>query len=89
MRQVRRNPLAVGRKTVPHLRLVKAFFWAAFVAMVSLTSGAGALFVARASLGRTSLADPTLLTEWLIAMGQKMKTAQQTEVDPSSYQARR
>ena len=70
MRQVRRSPLAVGRKTVPHLRLVKAFFWAAFVAMASLTSGAGALFVARASLGRTSLADPTLLPEWLIALGQ-------------------
>ncbi len=70
MRQVRRSPLAVGRKRVPHLRLVKAFFLAAFVAMASLTSGAGALFLARASLGRTSLADPTLLTEWLIALGQ-------------------
>ncbi|MCI0568530.1 MAG: hypothetical protein L0Z52_10145 [Acidobacteria bacterium] len=70
MRLVRKNPLSVGRKSVPHLRLVKAIFWAAFVGMASLTSGAGALFVARASLGRTSLADPTLLTDWLIALGQ-------------------
>ena len=70
MRQVRKNPLTAGRKRVPHLRLVKAFFWAAFVGVASLTAGAGAVFVARASLGRASLADPTLLTEWLITLGQ-------------------
>jgi len=70
MRQVRKNPLPVGHKPVRHLRLVKAVFWAAFVGMASLTSGAGALLVARASLGKTSLADPSLLPEWLIALGQ-------------------
>jgi len=70
MRQVRKNPLAVGRKPVRHLRLVKAFFWAVFVSMASLTSGAGALLLARASLGRASLTEPTLLTDWLITLGQ-------------------
>jgi anti-sigma factor RsiW len=70
MRQVRSNPLPVAGRTARHLRLVKSLFWAAFIGMASLTSGAGAILLARASLGRTSLADPTLLTDWLITLGQ-------------------
>jgi anti-sigma factor RsiW len=70
MRQVLSNPLPLERSRSRHLRLVKAFIWAAFLGFASLTSGAGALLLARASLGKTSLADPTLLTEWLIALGQ-------------------
>ena len=70
MRRVRRHPLPSSRSTRSHLRLLTPFFWAAFVGMAALTSGAGALLLARASWGRSSLTDPTFLTEWLIALGQ-------------------
>ena len=60
-------PVAGGRG---YLRLVKAVFWAAPLVAAITGAGAGALLLARASFARSSLTDPTLVTEWLIAAGQ-------------------
>ena len=69
LRRILADPLpAAGRRG--DLRLVKAVLWAAPVGAAATGAGAGALLLARATLGRSSLADPTLMTEWLIAAGQ-------------------
>jgi hypothetical protein len=50
--------------------LVKAVLWAAPLGAAATGAAAGALVLARTTFGRSSLADPTLMTEWLIAAGQ-------------------
>ena len=70
MQRVRSHPIAIPRKAVRHLRLVRVFFWAAVLGVAALTLGAGAALLAKASFVKTSITDPTLLTEWLVAMGQ-------------------
>ena len=70
MQQVRDHPLPAARGTRGHLRLVRAFCWTALLVLAGTASSAGALLLAGASWGRTSLTDPILLTEWLVALGQ-------------------
>jgi len=70
MREIRKHPLPLPSADRRHLRLVRSLVWAAVLSTASLTSGAVALLLGRASLGRASLADPSLVTDWIVALGQ-------------------
>jgi hypothetical protein len=68
MERVRREPLRrPGSRD--HLRLVKALFGVG-IGLFAATVGFGAALISRASWSSSSFAEPTLLTDWMIALGQ-------------------
>ena len=70
MQRVRSHPLPVYHRRERHLYLVKTVSWMAVTGIVGLASGSGAIILAKASIARTPFTDPTLLTDWLISLGQ-------------------
>lgn len=69
MERVRREPLRRMGRSRDHLRLVKALFGVG-IGLFAASVGFSAALISRASWSSGSFAEPTLLTDWMIALGQ-------------------
>lgn len=69
MERVRREPLRPMGRSRDHLRLVKVLFGLG-VGLFAASVGFGAALISRASWVSGSFAEPSLLTDWMITLGQ-------------------
>ncbi len=69
MERVRREPLRRMGRSRDHLRLVKVLFGVG-IGLFAASVGFGAALISRATWISGSFAEPSLLTDWMISLGQ-------------------